>query len=91
MGTLLGTVFGARALQLKADRDDVCPASECASEEGLSLDEEARTMAAASTIAFVAGGAAAAGAVALWIFEPEDQPAVVLVPAGPGASVVGRF
>jgi tetratricopeptide (TPR) repeat protein len=65
VGLVVGTVFGLSAIAKNGDSDDECRTERLCSEEGLDLRDEARSAAAASTIAFVAGGAFAAGGLAL--------------------------
>jgi hypothetical protein len=71
----------------------VCPAGS----RGLSLRESAGTWATASTVAFIAGGAALAGGLVLWLTAPRGKanagPAMGIAPfaGGTGLSFVGRF
>jgi hypothetical protein len=65
VGLVVGTVFGLSAIAKNGDSDDLCRTERLCSNEGLDLRDDARSAAAASTIAFVAGGAFAAGGLAL--------------------------
>jgi hypothetical protein len=69
VGVGLGTYFGVRTLKTKSDRDAYCgPGPNCNSMTGVNLDAEARSLALASTVSFIAGLVAAGGGVVLvWV------------------------
>lgn len=87
IGVGLGAFFGLRASSTIGDANALCDERFCTA-EGLSLRDDAKTQANVSTVAFVAGGAALAGAAALWFTAPKPalrararaQTAFVLVP-----------
>jgi serine/threonine-protein kinase len=71
----LGTYFGVRTLSTKSDRDSVCSTASC-SQQGVSLDHEARALALDSTAWFTAGiVAAGVGASLLWMSRSSAHPA----------------
>jgi hypothetical protein len=63
VGMGFGSYFGLRALDLKNDRDELCPSAACTSERGVELDEQGRTAATWSTLSFGVGLAGVATAV----------------------------
>lgn len=65
VGLAVGTVFGLSAISKNGDSDEHCRTERFCSEKGLALRDDARDAAAVSTIAFIAGGAFAAGGLAL--------------------------
>jgi hypothetical protein len=71
VGLGVGTYFGLRTLSLKSERDDVCPDAECNSQQGIDLDDDARSAALISTIGFGVGVAALGTAAVLWFTAPE--------------------
>ncbi len=101
-GLVAGAAFGLVALEKRSDITSACGgnASACTATPGsLDASEGSRREAATvSTIGFVVGGAALAGAVALYLTAPSSSPAadrvgVAAAPARDGASVVltGRW
>jgi hypothetical protein len=68
-----GTYFGIRAVQLKNERDDLCPTERCASARGVELDGDGRMAGTWATVAF--GTAAIAAGVAIWFFVTDRRAA----------------
>ncbi len=79
-GLAVGTVFGLRTLDLKGQRDDVCPTSRCESQRGVDLDDDARAAAQLSTIGFSVAAIGIGTAAVLWLTAPDP-------PSGPGVSM----
>jgi hypothetical protein len=69
----VGTAFGLDARAKWRDAQDSCPDARCVASEDLSRDDEARTSARISTIAFVGGAAALVSAAVLWLTAPDAQ------------------
>jgi hypothetical protein len=83
-GAAVGTGFGIRAFNKKADASGECSGDLC-SQRGLDLYSESRVSANVSTVAFVTGAAAAAIAIYLLLAsEPADA-------APASAGLVGRW
>lgn len=61
-----GVYFGVHTRSLQDRSDKLCPATQCASDEGLRLNEQAKTSASRANILYIAGGASLAAAVVLW-------------------------
>jgi serine/threonine-protein kinase len=97
VGVGLGSYFGIRAISKNSDAETHCPkGSLCNDTEGVDLSNKARQDAAASNIAFVAGGVlVATGAVLYLTGGRGDADRVALVPlVAPGAAaatISGRF
>jgi hypothetical protein len=97
IGVGLGSYFGIRAISKNSDAEAHCPKGAlCDDNDGVELSNKARQDAAASNIAFVAGGVlVATGAVLYLTGGRSDADRVALVPlVGPGtaaASLSGRF
>jgi hypothetical protein len=79
-GLVVGGVFGIRAIDLKNQRSQFCDANNlCNSEQGVSLDHDARTAATVSTVSMIAGGVLAAGGIVLVLTAPgKAAPAVTV-------------
>ena len=101
-GLVAGAAFGLVALEKRSDITSACGgnASACTATPGSldAADGSRREAATISTAGFVVGGAAFAGAVALFLTAPSASPAagrvgVAAAPARDGASVVltGRW
>lgn len=89
IGLLLGTVFGALALDREAEVKDSCNGTQCPSSSE-PIKEEAETFSHVSTAGFVIGGVAAAVGVVLLIWRPGGGDAEVAL--GPAqASLRIRF
>jgi hypothetical protein len=100
VGLGLGTYFGLHAISKNKDAKPFCTrGTVCYSEQGVSLTNDAKTSADISDIAFVAGAAALAGGVVLYLTAPSNHAEQVsrlrLAPAvGPnsaGAMLGGQF
>jgi hypothetical protein len=94
-GLVVGGVFGARALALKADSeaDGHCNAESACDTEGTRLRNDARDSGNISTIAVIGGLALTAGGIALFALGAPDEPAVSVWLAPPiagGGSVEFR-
>ena len=92
-GVGLGTLFGLQAKSTWSDSKSHCPNYPygCDS-EGLNLHSSARTKAAVSTVAFVAGASALAVGAVLWFTADTGKGDSVAVGFGPGAAFVrGSF
>lgn len=61
-----GVYFGVHAKSLQDRSDKLCPLTLCASDEGLRLNDQAKTSASRANIFYIAGGASLATAVVLW-------------------------
>jgi hypothetical protein len=82
VGLGVGAVFGFRAIDLKNQRSQYCDANNvCNSEQGVSLDRDARTAATLSTVSMIAGGVLAAGGLVLVLTAPRTTAPVVTVGA----------
>jgi hypothetical protein len=71
-GIGVGSVFGVLAFVRNSDANGQCPHLAC-TPAGLQADSDARTNALVSTVAFVVGGVAAAGAILVWAFSPAGR------------------
>ncbi len=71
-GIGIGTALGVIAIGKKGDVDDICPDLNNCTEEGIDTNDEAKTAATASTVAFIAGGALLATGIVLWIALPSE-------------------
>jgi hypothetical protein len=61
-----GAYFGVHARSLQDRSDKLCPLTRCASEDGLQLNDQAKTAASRANLFYIAGGASLAAAVVLW-------------------------
>lgn len=72
-GILTGAILGAVVFANKSSIDSSCPTpTTCNSPSAASTGNTTRTLAAASTGTFIVGGAAAAGALVLWLTRPSS-------------------
>jgi hypothetical protein len=92
VGLGLGTVFGIRTLSAKGDVDANCVGRQCTA-TGLEANDDARSAATISTVAFVAGGACVVGAVVLYLIGRPSARAnhTYLAPALGGFVAGGAF
>jgi hypothetical protein len=75
-GLVVGTVYGLRSNGEYGDSRAYCGADgACRDARGVSLRADAFHDGSASTVAFIAGGALVASAVALWLLVPTAAPA----------------
>jgi hypothetical protein len=72
-GALLGALFGVRALGLKGDSSPHCNELDRCDDVGTGLRAQAVSSGTASTIAFVAAGAALAGGLVLYATAPSPM------------------
>jgi len=68
LGVSLG--FGAHALSKKHDRDELCPAGACPTQDGIDAHHAANTAATIANVAGVAGGALLATGLVLYFTAP---------------------
>jgi hypothetical protein len=73
VGVGAGAIFGLKAKSTWADAEERCPEARCNTAADLELDDDARSSAMVSTVAFAAGGAALAGGVVLWLTAPSAK------------------
>jgi len=86
VGVGLGTAFGLIAISKKSDAQSACP-DLCSTQDGVNKWSDAKSAANVSTVAFVVGGVALAGAATLW-FTAKPQAssgATAQIGIGPGA------
>lgn len=81
VGVGLGTVFGLIAMGKKSDAQNECP-NQCTTPDGVSKWNDAATAGNVSTVAFIVGGVALAGAAVLWFTAPRGKTQVGLGPQG---------
>jgi len=75
VGLGIGAIFGLQALSKKNDAQNACP-NVCSDQQGADRWSDAKSAAGVSTVAFVVGGVALAGAAALWFTaKPESASA----------------
>jgi hypothetical protein len=91
VGLAVGTALGIRTIQLKDERDTLCPSAACTSQRGVDTDEQARSMAIGSTVGFVVAGVGGASALVLWLLEPDDPPPVHAAIGASGAYMSTRW
>lgn len=100
VGLGVGTAFGIIAMGKKSDVDELCPDDTCATPEGITLNDEAKTAGNVSTAAFIAGGALVVGGLVLWLVPSSNDDVgargprrgVALAPyADAGLQLVGRW
>lgn len=88
VGLAVGAAFGFSAISQKGDRNDHCNAQlTLCDATGIDKDDQARSSATASTIAFIAGGALLAGGAVLVFTAPKQKK--VTVGFSPTSLVVG--
>jgi hypothetical protein len=97
-GLAVGGAFGVQTLVLKNQRSKFCDASNvCTSQQGLTLDHDARTAATVSTIAMIAGGVVAASGLLLVLTAPRLGPGPTVTvgagfqPGGAQLTMEGRW
>ena len=71
-GTVVGVVFGARALSKRAESDAQCPSGRC-TRSGASLASEAVSAADVSTVSVAVGASGLGAAVLLYLTRPRDS------------------
>jgi len=70
VGLGLGTAFGAMALSDKSDAQSLCPGASCPTAAGVTKWSNATSTGNVSTVGFIVGGVALAGAAVLWFTAP---------------------
>jgi hypothetical protein len=72
-GITLGTVFGLKSKSKHDDAAKDCHGSECTTQAGLDASNDAQSAGNVATVAFIVGGVALAGGVALWFTAPSGK------------------
>jgi tetratricopeptide (TPR) repeat protein len=85
VGVGVGTYFGLRAARLHSESQDHCPLPDACDPLGVSKNRDAGQAADVATIAVVAGAAALAAGVVLWLTAPSKNTRVGFSPAGVSA------
>ncbi|HEV3192317.1 MAG TPA: hypothetical protein VGY54_17520 [Polyangiaceae bacterium] len=86
VGVGLGTVFGLQSMSKHDDAQKACPNTQCTTQDGVALWNDARSAGDLSTIFFAVGGVGLAGGAVLWFTaksESADAPSAQ-VGLGPG-------
>jgi serine/threonine-protein kinase len=94
VGLAVGAVFGLQAMGTKNDAQPNCsPNFATCNQKGLDTVDDGKSKATISTIGFIAGGALAAGGIALILTAPKQSAPirVGLADRGVGLSVNGAF
>ncbi|MEO7733044.1 MAG: PEGA domain-containing protein, partial [Kofleriaceae bacterium] len=88
-----GVYFGVHASSLQDRSDKLCPGTLCASDEGLRLNDQAKTSASRANILYVAGGASLAAAAVLWFVGAPGETVIrpTMGNQGYGVSMAGSF
>lgn len=89
VGVGVGSYFGLRAISKNSQAEDSCSGSVCRDSRGLELTDQSLSAARISNVAFIAGGVALAGGLALYFTAPERQEVtrVEVLPTIGGAQV----
>lgn len=89
VGIGVGSYFGLRALSKENAAEDSCSGNRCSAPEGVDRTNEALSAARISNVAFIAGGAALAGGVVLYLTAPkrQDVARVEVIPTLGGAQL----
>jgi hypothetical protein len=82
IGVAIGAVTGAIAISKEKTSRDACPSDPCATADGFQANEDARTLARVSTIAFVAGGVVLATGAVIWLTAPRAKTAAAAAAGG---------
>jgi hypothetical protein len=94
VGVGLGTFFGVRAIVKHDDRDATCTTTPCSS-TSVSLNDQAKFAADASTVSFAVGVVGLAAGAILWFGDPSAAPKVSVAPVwtrgGASLGAAGRF
>lgn len=89
-----GVYFGLHARSLENDANRICPMTVCSDPTGLHTNDRAQSAARTANILYIAGGAAVATAVVVWLVGgPTDETVVVPTAADHqvGLSLSGSF
>jgi uncharacterized membrane protein YgcG len=81
VGLGVGSVLGLMTLSKKNDAQNVCP-NRCATQDGVSMWNDATNMGNISTVAFIVGGVGLVGGALLWLTAPSSTTQVGLGPSG---------
>ncbi len=73
VGVGVGLGAGLVAIDKTAQAEDHCPEPDACYDAGIALRDEARDVAAVSTLGFVVGGGALVGALVLWLTAADDN------------------
>jgi hypothetical protein len=93
-GLMVGTITGILAINKEADSRNLCSNETCSSPDAFQANDDARSLARASTIAFIVGGAAAVAGGVLWLTAPRARASAAGVGVAPtfgGLHVVGAW
>jgi hypothetical protein len=94
VGVGLGTVFGIRAIVKHDDPDATCTTNPCSS-TSISLNDQAKFAADASSVSFAVGVVGLAAGALLWFGDPTAAPKVSFAPAwtrgGASLGAAGSF
>jgi hypothetical protein len=86
IGLGVGTALGILAISKKSDAQTACPESQCTTQDGVNKWSQAGSTGNISTIGFIVGGVALAGAAVLWFTAPSSNGAAsTQVGVGPGS------
>lgn len=77
VGVGIGAVFGVQAIQKSSDAKSLCDPAACTDPRALSVNDDAKSAATLSTIAFALGGAALIGGGVVWLTAKPAKPAPV--------------
>jgi serine/threonine-protein kinase len=89
IGIGIGTVYGLQAANQWSQAKPYCNGGACSTNPAFASWQDSRSSASTATVAFVVGGVAVAGGLALWLTAPSSP---VRVGATPGAVVArGEF
>jgi hypothetical protein len=73
VGLGLGTVFGVQSMSKHNDAHKVCPDTQCTTQDGVGLWNDARSAGDLSTIFFAVGGLGVAGGAVLWFTAKSES------------------
>jgi len=80
----VGGAFGVITISKKNDANNLCPASQCASQAEVNMWNDARTTGNVSTALFIAGGVGVAAGAILWFTAKPAGTSVAQVGLAPG-------
>jgi serine/threonine-protein kinase len=69
----VGAFFGVKAISKNNDAKDICPDNVCASDDGITFTEDAKSAATVANILVIGGAAVAAAGVVLYLTAPSGQ------------------
>ena len=96
VGLIVGSIFGILTFTTESAADDICPETNCATQDGLDKHDQAFTFSVVSTIGFVAGGVLAAAGILMIALAPggedgADSASLSIGPTPGGVMVNGTF